>query len=140
MHERDVLERGARCARQAVAAERVIANDADVALLVGTQNTLDRFASRLRGITGVAIPTSDPDSPVTRPETRPAGNDLAYIIYTSGSTGRPKGVAVEHRQIVSSTVARSACEAPGLPERYLVLEGPPVVLLDVAGTTAELGA
>jgi len=99
----------------------VIANDADVSLLVGTQAMLDRFAGRLRGIISVAIPTSDPDTPVTPPATRPAGNDLAYIIYTSGSTGRPKGVAVEHRQIVSSTAARSACEAPGMPERYLVL-------------------
>ncbi|MBM7127898.1 AMP-binding protein, partial [Dyella mobilis] len=32
---------------------------------------------------------------------------LAYIIYTSGSTGTPKGVMVEHRQLVTSTWARS---------------------------------
>ncbi len=31
---------------------------------------------------------------------------LAYVIYTSGSTGQPKGVMVEHRQIVTSTLAR----------------------------------
>ncbi|MEV7026805.1 amino acid adenylation domain-containing protein, partial [Kitasatospora sp. NPDC093558] len=55
------------------------------------------------------------------PAVHTAPDDLAYVIYTSGSTGRPKGVAVEHRQIVHSTLARTACEAPGLPERYLVL-------------------
>ena len=32
--------------------------------------------------------------------------NLAYVIYTSGSTGTPKAVAVEHRQIVFSTLAR----------------------------------
>jgi amino acid adenylation domain-containing protein/thioester reductase-like protein len=99
----------------------VIARDAGIALLVGTRDALDGFAGTLPDITGVAIPTSDPDGTATRPATHTTGNDLAYIIYTSGSTGRPKGVAVEHRQIVSSTVARSACEEPGVPERYLVL-------------------
>ena len=32
---------------------------------------------------------------------------LAYIIYTSGSTGRPKGVMIEHRGLVTSTLART---------------------------------
>jgi amino acid adenylation domain-containing protein/thioester reductase-like protein len=99
----------------------VVAQDAGIALLVGTPDVLARFSDTLSGVTRVEIPTSDPATAVSRPETRTTGNDLAYVIYTSGSTGRPKGVAVEHRQIVSSTVARSACEEPGLPERYLVL-------------------
>lgn len=34
-------------------------------------------------------------------------NQIAYIIYTSGSTGRPKGVMVTHRNVISSTLARS---------------------------------
>ena len=43
-------------------------------------------------------------------EPGPAGaevqpENLAYVIYTSGSTGRPKGVCVEHRNIVSYTLA-----------------------------------
>ncbi len=99
----------------------VIAEDAGITRLVGTQDALEAFAGTLPGIARVAIPTSDPEGPVRRPATTTTGGDLAYIIYTSGSTGRPKGVAVEHRQIVSSTVARSACEGPGMPERYLVL-------------------
>ncbi len=33
--------------------------------------------------------------------------NAAYIIYTSGSTGRAKGVVVEHRQLVSYTLAVS---------------------------------
>jgi amino acid adenylation domain-containing protein len=34
--------------------------------------------------------------------------DLAYVIYTSGSTGQPKGVPVSHRNLLHSTLARSA--------------------------------
>ncbi|VVP72171.1 Tyrocidine synthase 3 [Pseudomonas fluorescens] len=32
---------------------------------------------------------------------------LAYIIYTSGSTGQPKGVMIEHRGLITSTLART---------------------------------
>jgi amino acid adenylation domain-containing protein len=35
---------------------------------------------------------------------------LAYVIYTSGSTGQPKGVMVEHRHLVSSTLARATTD------------------------------
>jgi len=44
---------------------------------------------------------------------------LAYVIYTSGSTGKPKGVMVEHRHLVSSTVAR--WHAYGSLGRFLLL-------------------
>ena len=44
---------------------------------------------------------SNPNMPVD-PE------QLAYVIYTSGSTGRPKGVMIPHRNLVNSTIARSA--------------------------------
>ncbi|WP_266169313.1 non-ribosomal peptide synthetase [Dyella subtropica] len=44
---------------------------------------------------------------------------LAYVIYTSGSTGAPKGVMVEHRQLVSSTLARHTYY--GATERFLLL-------------------
>jgi amino acid adenylation domain-containing protein len=42
---------------------------------------------------------------VPRATTDPDG--AAYVIYTSGSTGRPKGVVVTHRNLVSSTWART---------------------------------
>ncbi|WP_381801491.1 amino acid adenylation domain-containing protein [Streptomyces niveus] len=98
-----------------------IAQDAGISLVVGGQGALDALAGKLPGLEGVAVPTADPEGPVTRPSVAVAPDSLAYVIYTSGSTGRPKGVAVEHRQIVHSTLARSVIESPGLPERYLVL-------------------
>ncbi|MEH1014688.1 amino acid adenylation domain-containing protein [Micromonospora sp. CPCC 206060] len=45
--------------------------------------------------------------------------NTAYVIYTSGSTGRPKGVVVPHRQIVNSTLARSAFGREA-PESYAI--------------------
>ncbi|WP_248764351.1 MULTISPECIES: non-ribosomal peptide synthetase [unclassified Pseudomonas] len=46
---------------------------------------------------------------------------LAYVIYTSGSTGKPKGVMIEHRNLVSSTLARCAVYAPNEDRRFLLL-------------------
>ena len=44
----------------------------------------------------------------------------AYVIYTSGSTGQPKGVPVSHRNLLHSTLARSAFyEEP--PSVFLLL-------------------
>lgn len=98
-----------------------IAEDAGISLVVGARGTLDNLAGKVSGVECLAVPTTDPEGTVERPAVAVAPDDLAYVIYTSGSTGRPKGVAVEHRQIVHSTLARSACEGPGLPQRYLVL-------------------
>ncbi len=44
----------------------------------------------------------------------------AYIIFTSGSTGRPKGVVVTHRNLASSTAARTVVY-PGPVSRFLLL-------------------
>ncbi|MBB0242562.1 amino acid adenylation domain-containing protein [Streptomyces alkaliphilus] len=98
-----------------------IAEDAGVTVIVGGPSAPGGPNVKVPGVEHLAIPTTDPGGPVTRPAVRITPDDLAYVIYTSGSTGRPKGVAVEHRQIVHSTLARSACEGPGMPERYLVL-------------------
>ncbi|WP_158853297.1 non-ribosomal peptide synthetase [Saccharothrix deserti] len=98
-----------------------IVGDADITLLTGLPAALDAVPGELDGVVRVPIPTADPQAPAQRPAVHVEPDDLAYIIYTSGSTGRPKGVAVEHRQIVHATAARTACEGPGLPERYLVL-------------------
>ncbi|HEX6340511.1 amino acid adenylation domain-containing protein [Umezawaea sp.] len=96
-----------------------ITNDAGISQFVGRADALDGLPEELAGIGRIAIPTEDGEhAPVS---SAVDVDDLAYVIYTSGSTGRPKGVAVEHRAIVHSTAARSAVEAPGLPERYLVL-------------------
>ncbi|WP_329791246.1 amino acid adenylation domain-containing protein [Lentzea sp. DG1S-22] len=98
-----------------------IVGDAGVTLLVGLPAALAEVPAALGAVTGVPVPTADPARSADRPAVRVQPDDLAYIIYTSGSTGRPKGVAVEHRQIVHATAARTACEGPGLPQRYLVL-------------------
>ena len=47
-----------------------------------------------------------PGSRVRQSVPRLRSSNLAYVIYTSGSTGAPKGVLVEHRHVVSATVAR----------------------------------
>ncbi|WP_440902282.1 non-ribosomal peptide synthetase, partial [Actinosynnema sp.] len=94
--------------------------DAAITTVVGSEAVLAGLPEQLSGLTRIAVPTADPATSA-RPSTTVDPADLAYVIYTSGSTGRPKGVAVEHRQIVHSTEARSACAGPGLPERYLVL-------------------
>jgi amino acid adenylation domain-containing protein len=46
--------------------------------------------------------------PSDRLETEITPGNLAYVLFTSGSTGKPKGVAVEHRQLVSYTLAVGA--------------------------------
>ncbi|MEU9464322.1 amino acid adenylation domain-containing protein [Streptomyces sp. NPDC048312] len=96
-------------------------DDAGIGILVGSRAAIDRLPNLDRDVTVVEIPGTDPDTPVPDPDSAASPTNLAYLIYTSGSTGRPKGVAVEHRQIVHSTCARTAVEGPGRPERYLVL-------------------
>ncbi|TCO56101.1 non-ribosomal peptide synthetase [Actinocrispum wychmicini] len=95
---------------------KYIVDDAGIALLVGTARQLADLP--MLPVTTIDISTVDING---KPAVQVRPDNLAYLIYTSGSTGRPKGVAVEHRQIVHSTSARSACETTGLPERYLVL-------------------
>ncbi|CAM5709215.1 Amino acid adenylation domain-containing protein OS=Streptomyces albaduncus OX=68172 GN=FHS32_005997 PE=4 SV=1 [Streptomyces griseoloalbus] len=90
-----------------------IAEEALIRVLVGDQGTLDGLDGKAADLERVAVPTADPDGPVTRPAVKIGPDNLAYVIYTSGSTGRPKGVAVEHRQITHSTLARSILEEPG---------------------------
>ncbi|WPN50973.1 amino acid adenylation domain-containing protein [Pseudomonas sp. P9_2] len=46
---------------------------------------------------------------------------LAYLIYTSGSTGNPKGVMIEHRGLVSSTLARTTFYKSGIGDVFLLL-------------------
>jgi amino acid adenylation domain-containing protein len=60
--------------------------------------SLDAYPYTMSGFDQTNI---DPDSIGVRPET------LAYLIYTSGSTGEPKGVMVRHRNLMSSTLART---------------------------------
>jgi len=65
--------------------------------------------ARIQALTGLAALVLSVDASerlVERPASRPAAADTAYIIFTSGSTGEPKGVMVDHRAIVSTTLAR----------------------------------
>ncbi|NVJ08965.1 amino acid adenylation domain-containing protein [Myxococcus sp. AM001] len=49
------------------------------------------------------------------PPSAPAADDAACVVYTSGSTGTPRGVVMEHRQLVSATLARhEVYGAPGV--------------------------
>ncbi|MEU8197136.1 amino acid adenylation domain-containing protein [Microbispora amethystogenes] len=98
-----------------------IADDAGIGLLVGRAEALAALPVTLAGRARVSVPITDPEQAAGRTVVAAGPANLAYVIYTSGSTGRPKGVAVEHRQIAHATEARTACEGPGLPERYLVL-------------------
>ncbi|MFI1436639.1 amino acid adenylation domain-containing protein [Streptomyces lydicus] len=95
--------------------------DAGLDVLVGSRAALDSLPALERQVGTVPTPETDPATPAADPEPDVRSDHLAYLIYTSGSTGRPKGVAVEHRQIVASTSARTVMEPAGLPERYLVL-------------------
>lgn len=74
---------------------------------------------------------SEPDSSAPAPEEQDLAELLArQHVVELGAASQDLGYPSE----VLLGVARKNAE------RYLVLEGPPVVLLDVAGTTAELGA
>lgn len=55
----------------------------------------------------------------TAPESGVGPGNIAYVIYTSGSTGTPKGVVIPHRQIVNSTLARTAFGREA-PESYAI--------------------
>lgn len=73
---------------------------------------------------------SEPDSSAPAPEEQDLAELLArQHVVELGAASQDLGYPSE----VLLGVARKNAE------RYLVLEGPPVVLLDVAGTTAELG-
>lgn len=64
--------------------------------------------------------TDGPTSALSRKPARLASPaHLAYVIYTSGSTGPPKGVAVEHRSLVTSTLAR--LDRYPMPQIFLLL-------------------
>lgn len=79
---------------------RLILENAEPLLLLGTANALARVVSELpRVVLDQALPDQEDAVPAPLPDPSPAS--LAYLIYTSGSTGRPKGVMVEHHNLVN---------------------------------------
>ena len=68
----------------------------------------------------VELPTVDAAAAELVSRAVDVGNDDdAYVIFTSGSTGTPRGVVVSHRNLASSTAARSPWYGR-VPERFLV--------------------
>ncbi|MBC3387177.1 non-ribosomal peptide synthetase, partial [Pseudomonas sp. SWRI179] len=83
---------------------------------VGTLQEGTRYLAIERALaTSSSNRDPQPDSVGLTPE------HLAYVIYTSGSTGKPKGVMIEHRNLVSSTLARGTVYGPATGKRFLLL-------------------
>ncbi|WP_369981515.1 non-ribosomal peptide synthase/polyketide synthase [Xanthomonas bundabergensis] len=102
----------------------MLADSAPVALLA--QAALVETVRRLHSAeAALAVVALDDDATLAaQPAQDPviaglSARHLAYVIYTSGSTGKPKGVMIEHRHLVSSTLARAS--AYSRYERFLLL-------------------
>ena len=96
---------------------RFMADDADLAMLVSTEELAGRFEVPREKLLLLDVDQVTVNSKTGKPlpvdsklDARP--EDPAYLIYTSGSTGQPKGVVVPHRAVINflSSMARD----PGL--------------------------
>lgn len=86
--------------RQMLQASRVpvvLADDAGLAALAGTELDLPVLAPGRTGETGSRFRMLPSDAGPSLDAPRPVrADDLAYVLFTSGSTGRPKGVPISH--------------------------------------------
>jgi len=76
---------------------RYILDDSGVALLLTTENWLQRFGEPAPTLCLDRDRALYENMPTTRPGTTILPENLAYMIYTSGSTGKPKGTLITHR-------------------------------------------
>ncbi len=81
---------------------RVMADDANVALILTTTMHADRFDTHTARLLEVDRQRELLESQSANPiESIAKSGDLAYVVYTSGSTGTPKGVEIEHAGLVN---------------------------------------
>ncbi len=76
---------------------RYILDDSGVALLLTTENLLQRFGAQGRALCLDRDRALYENMPATKPDVPILPENLAYMIYTSGSTGKPKGTLITHR-------------------------------------------
>lgn len=84
-----------------------ILQDADVQILLANEGLIPDLGDKSNIVLAInGLYENVADEKVQLPNSDE--NNNAYLIYTSGSSGKPKGVAVTHKNILNSTLGRTA--------------------------------